>query len=152
MPYPRGEALGDMAGRKTEKRLNSPLLIPEEAFENFSRPVSWLGASDFSGPSRFFNSDTRKTSPLTVAGPRRIHTGFPNTLSYGVIDTLPPSACQRKTNSSYRLHRKFLKGTQRGPPWWGRESNIRPPSRNRGGYSLPRLKKGASPRLFGLPR
>jgi len=79
---PEAEGFREVAGGKPDKRLNSPLLIPEEAFENFSRPVSWLGASNSLGLPVFQTVTQGQTSPLTVAGPRRIRTGFPNTLSW----------------------------------------------------------------------
>jgi hypothetical protein len=99
-------------GCREENRngLNSPLLIPEEAFEDFSRPVSWLGAYDLPAfPSLFKDSDSEEKNSAPHSGgsayrlpdlkedgmfgaPTRafrsirashqILTGFPNTLSY----------------------------------------------------------------------
>ncbi len=46
----------------------------------------------------------KKTSPLTVAGPRRILTGFPNTLSCVVLNTLEAPTCQRLKHLSPQRH------------------------------------------------
>jgi hypothetical protein len=79
---PRPTLFREVEGENLEGKGVSPLLIPEEASDNLSRPVSWLGASQpFSLPIPIQTVAESKTSPLTVAGPRRNYTGFPNTLS-----------------------------------------------------------------------
>jgi len=87
-------------GRKDrKKRCLLRLLIPEEVVEKFtSKSVSWLGALLLLQPSRSFSRTVteEKTLPLTVAGPRRIHTGFPNTLSCGYVNTPIREPCQLK--------------------------------------------------------